>query len=146
MEQMASLGFNRSFRSGDDNRFQHLIKQVLLPWHTFGFEKKCTLFSKHTCHEVNFFLFKKDKPFFKRVVLLLIKNKLEKQFVDQYLLASSDLGGSDIAATSSAQSSATKEYKQYILRHVEHYHDVESLNIFEQCLLVEFTLLYGSQE
>ena len=39
------------------------------------------------CHELNFFIFKKDHEFFKQVVREVIENKLEKTFIDNYMLA-----------------------------------------------------------
>jgi len=106
MEQMKSLDFNDSFSASKDSQFDSLIKTVLQPWKTFDFKKKCNLFSKHTCHELNFFLFKKDKEFYDKAVKFLIQNKLEKTFVDQYMLGS-ELAGSD------------NDYAKYILSHVE---------------------------
>jgi hypothetical protein len=88
MEQMKSLHFNDAFSNGNDNQFDSLVRTVLQPWKTFEFKKKCILFSKHTCHELNFFLFKRDEEFYNKVVKFLIQNKLEKTFVDQYMLAS----------------------------------------------------------
>ena len=79
---MKSLDFNRQFTQSDDDQFQRLIRSVFLPWHSFDYYKKCSLFSQHTCHELNFFLFKRDQEFFEKVVKMLVENKLEKQFVD----------------------------------------------------------------
>jgi len=74
---MKSLNCNYSFREGNDEQFEDLVRTVFLPWHTFDEKKKCNLFSKHTCHELNYFLFKKDKAFYDTAVRSLIENKLE---------------------------------------------------------------------
>ena len=137
MEQMKSLNFNDSFNEMNEDQFESLIRSMFLPWHTFDFEKKCTLFSKHTCHEVNFFLFKKDKVFFEKVVQLLIKNKLEKQFIDHYLLASSSTGNDNYFYPNF-------EHSKHILDNISEEPIVEALNLFEKCLLIEFTLSNGS--
>ena len=97
---------------------------------TYNFKRKCKIFSKYTCHELNFFIFKRDKDFFNEVVKLLIENKLEKTFVDQYLLASS------------LESNDT-EYAKYVLSHIDSSYKINILNMFERCLLVEFCLLKG---
>lgn len=75
-------------------------------WRSFSMEEKLENFDKHACHEFNFWVMNKDKDFFERVVkvalqviVLLIdesisslsltsafKNKLEKTFVDLYML------------------------------------------------------------
>ena len=54
------------------------------------FDTKLKTFSKYSSHELNFFLFKKDREFFDKVVKELISNKLQKTFVDYYLLESTD--------------------------------------------------------
>ena len=75
---MKSLEFNKSFDEANDNQFDQLVRDIFLPWNTFDYEKKCTKFSEHTCHELNYFLFKKDRAFFDGVVKQLLMNKLEK--------------------------------------------------------------------
>ncbi|KAK5583421.1 hypothetical protein RB653_005014 [Dictyostelium firmibasis] len=54
-------------------------------WESLSFEKKKEKFSKFTCHELNFFIFKKDKEFFGQVVLPLIQTKGYKTFIDHFL-------------------------------------------------------------
>ncbi|KAG0303611.1 hypothetical protein BGZ98_006470, partial [Dissophora globulifera] len=43
-------------------------------------------FSKWNCHELNLFLYKKDKPYFDAVVAPFINNKLVKSFMDDFLI------------------------------------------------------------
>jgi hypothetical protein len=61
-------------------------------WNTFDPAKKQELYSKYTCHELNYFLYRKDPDFFKLVVLPYLKNKKDKTFMDHYLLGD-DLAG-----------------------------------------------------
>jgi hypothetical protein len=44
------------------------------------------LYDEHACHELNLFLFFKDPDFFQRVVAPLLRQKLEPDFLDQWLL------------------------------------------------------------
>ena len=54
-------------------------------------EEKRALYSKHACHELNFFLSKKDPEFFDAVVRPYLANKKDKTFLDHWLLGD-DLG------------------------------------------------------
>ena len=82
---------------------------------------------------MNFFLFKRDKEFYNKAVKMLIENKLEKTFIDHFLL------GMDIAGRDN-------EHAQFVLSYIGHRLRVDTLNTFEQCLLIEFTLLKGNDE
>ncbi len=55
-------------------------------WPTLKPEEQRALYSKHACHELNFFLYKKDPEFFQRVVRPYLANKKDKTFVDRWLL------------------------------------------------------------
>lgn len=63
----------------------------ILKWPTLKPEQKRELYSKFACHELSFFLSKKDPEFFKSVVVLHLTNKKDKTFLDHYLL------GNDLA-------------------------------------------------
>lgn len=58
----------------------------ILKWPTFKSEEKKSLYSKHACHELTFFIFHKDRPFFDEVIKPYLANKKEKTFLDHYLL------------------------------------------------------------
>ncbi|MFO0936903.1 MAG: hypothetical protein U0798_10360 [Gemmataceae bacterium] len=58
----------------------------LLNWPKLKQEEKQTLYSKHACHELSFFLFKKDPAFFNAVVKTYLANKKDKTFIDHFLL------------------------------------------------------------
>jgi hypothetical protein len=71
---------------------------------------------------LNFFIFKKDKEFFFEVVRPYIQNKLEKTFVDFFLL----------------------EFDEKILEYCK-MPKVKELNSFEVCLLIETAMRSGSE-
>ncbi|MBL8748106.1 MAG: hypothetical protein JNK78_03030, partial [Planctomycetes bacterium] len=58
----------------------------LLRWPTFDAAKKRELYGKFACHELNFFLHHKDAEFFATVVKPLLASKLQKTFLDHWLL------------------------------------------------------------
>ncbi len=58
----------------------------ILTWPTLKLEEKKTLYSKFACHELSFFLAKKDPEFFQNVVKPYLANKKDKTFVDHWLL------------------------------------------------------------
>jgi len=64
----------------------------LTGWPDLKPEEKGAKYSKYACHELSFFLYKKDRDFFRTVVLPYLKNKKDKQFLDQWLL------GDDLSA------------------------------------------------
>ncbi|KAF9111333.1 hypothetical protein BGX27_005066 [Mortierella sp. AM989] len=61
----------------------------IVDWHKLSNSAKNEKFSRWSCHELNLFLYKKDRPFFDAVVLPFIKNKLIKSFVDDFLIGAS---------------------------------------------------------
>ena len=63
----------------------------ILRWPTLKPEEKRELYSKHACHELSFFLSKRDPAFFSTVVQPYLANKKSKTFLDHWLL------GNDLA-------------------------------------------------
>lgn len=55
-------------------------------WPGLNQEEKQALYSKHACHELSFFIFKKDPDFFTKVVKPYLANKKDKTFLDLWLL------------------------------------------------------------
>ena len=55
-------------------------------WATLKADEKRALYSKYACHELNFFLSKRDPEFFRAVVRPFVANKKDKTFVDRFLL------------------------------------------------------------
>ncbi len=58
----------------------------LLRWQSLEAEAKRQLYSKYACHELNFFLSRRDPEFFDQVVKPYLANKRNKTFMDDYLL------------------------------------------------------------
>lgn len=58
----------------------------VLRWPKLKAEEKRELYSKHACHELNFFLMQKDPQFFAAVVKPYLANKKDKTFLDLWLL------------------------------------------------------------
>lgn len=69
------------------NGSTHLNKfRFILEWDKKKAAEKNELYSKYACHELNFWLSRKDKKYFEKVVVPHLKNKRSKTFVDHYLL------------------------------------------------------------
>ena len=64
----------------------------VLTWPKLKIEEKRALYSKYACHELNFFLSKKDPQFFAEVVKPYLANKKDKTFLDHWLVGS-DVSG-----------------------------------------------------
>ena len=58
----------------------------ILGWHEMNEEEKRTKYSKYACHELSFFIYKKDPEFFKKAVQPYLRNKKDKTFLDRWLL------------------------------------------------------------
>ncbi len=58
----------------------------LLNWPKLKEDEKHAKYGEFACHELNFFLFRKDKPFFDTVVKPYLANKKDKTFMDEFLL------------------------------------------------------------
>ena len=69
--------------SGDPSLAQF---EFLMRWPKLDTVEKKVLYSKYACHELNFFLSRKDIPFFQNVVFPSLLNKKDKTFLDRYLL------------------------------------------------------------
>lgn len=55
-------------------------------WPNLTDEEKQEKYSEYACHELSFFLSRKDPDFFKKVVLPHLANKKDRTFMDDYLL------------------------------------------------------------
>ncbi|MEX0655568.1 MAG: hypothetical protein WD534_14735 [Phycisphaeraceae bacterium] len=58
----------------------------ILDWPIFDRDQKLDHYARHASHELHFFLYHKDRPFFDDVVLPYLANKRDKTFMDHYLL------------------------------------------------------------
>ncbi|KAF9086949.1 hypothetical protein BGX29_001134 [Mortierella sp. GBA35] len=61
----------------------------IVEWDRLSLADKNEKFSKWNCHELNLFLYKKDRKYFDDVVAPFIMNKLIKSFIDNYLIGAS---------------------------------------------------------
>lgn len=55
-------------------------------WPDLDAAHKQEQYSKYACHELNFFLYHKDREFFRSVIAPNLKNKKDKTFMDHWLL------------------------------------------------------------
>ena len=60
--------------------------RFILNWPALKPEEKRANYSKYACHELSFFLSRKDPEFFKTVIAPYLKNKKDKTFMDRYLV------------------------------------------------------------
>ncbi|MFC1757418.1 hypothetical protein ACFL2H_01445, partial [Planctomycetota bacterium] len=60
--------------------------RFILEWDNLSDDEKRKKYSQFACHELNFYLFKKDTPFFNSVVRPYLNNKFHKTFLDEWLL------------------------------------------------------------
>ncbi len=58
----------------------------ILDWPKLKQDEKQGKYSEFACHELNFFLSRKDPQFFKDVIQPYLRNKKDKTFMDDYLL------------------------------------------------------------
>ena len=102
--------------SGSPNKLKELGKFTeLCHWHKKKMSEKASFFSQYYSHDLNLFIYKKDPEFFANVVKPFLMNKMEKTFIDYYLLQ-------DYA-----------KLKEIANRHSQ----VQRLNHLEKALLVE---------
>ncbi|KAJ3298004.1 hypothetical protein HK104_011299 [Borealophlyctis nickersoniae] len=62
------------------------FRPVITQWQKLHEAQRLKMYDQYACHELNFFLFTKDRTFFDAVVAPYLKNKVEKQIVDLFLL------------------------------------------------------------
>jgi hypothetical protein len=61
IDQMKSLSINPDFIIyHNDTKYEQFKTEMFLQWHKNSFDEKVTLYNKNVCHEVNYFIFKKD--------------------------------------------------------------------------------------
>ncbi len=64
----------------------------VLEWPKLKDDEKRAKYSEFACHELNFFLVKKDRAFFDKVIQPYLANKKDRTFMDDFLLGN-DLAG-----------------------------------------------------
>lgn len=55
-------------------------------WPELTAEQQLQHYQQHACHELNFFLYHHDRPFYDRVIKPSLNNKLDRQLIDLWLL------------------------------------------------------------
>ena len=95
----------------------------LANWHTISAEEKHKKYSRFMSHEVNLFIYFKDPDYFKEVVRPFIANKMEKTFVDHWLLGNEE---------------EVLKYKS-----LEY---IDRLNTLEKCLLAIVVVKHNKEE
>ena len=103
----------------DLDKFERLIN-----WNKLGTEEKTKMMSFLTSHEFHLYIYKKDKDFFKSVIRPYLINKMEKTFIDYYLL----------------------QDNEKLLNFAESPISYPRLNTLEKTLLIESLLLQGKKE
>ncbi len=58
----------------------------ILNWPNLKDDEKRAKYGEFACHELSFFLSRKDKPFFEQVIKPYLANKKDKTFMDEFLL------------------------------------------------------------
>ncbi|MGR3319761.1 MAG: hypothetical protein ACUZ8O_14945 [Candidatus Anammoxibacter sp.] len=58
----------------------------ILDWPKLDGQVRLEKYSEYACHELNFFIYKKDKKFFNTVIVPYLRNKKDKTFLDHWLL------------------------------------------------------------
>lgn len=102
-------------RMAGEGRGQLEDFSFLRGWHRLSAKEKASKFSAYGSHELNLFVKLKDRAFFESTVRPFLINKMEKSFIDYYLLD---------------HSQALRRYAQLPLR--------ETLNALELALLAAF--------
>ena len=95
----------------------------LLKWNKYTNEQKNKKYNDYQCHEVNLFLYFKDNEYFNKVARPFIASKMEKTFIDHWLLGEDDA--------------------------IMHYQDIgyfDKLNALEQSLLVSTIVKYDTDK
>jgi hypothetical protein len=90
IDAMKKVGYNNTLNHSNDEQMWTIVEDVILKWHQFSNDEKITKFYKYVSHELNYFIFKRDRAFFNSVLREYISNKLDKTFMDWYLLSMSN--------------------------------------------------------
>jgi len=60
--------------------------RFIADWHNLDEAERRSKYSAYACHELNLFLYHKDRPFFDQVIRPYLANKKDKTFIDHWLL------------------------------------------------------------
>ena len=133
----------------------------ILTWPDMSVTKKRELYSKYACHELSFFLYKKDPAFFESVIKPYLANKKDKTFMDHWLLGSAldaylkpwsharlnmverVLLGRQLAAEHAAAARHVKDRYDLIPPDIEHFNHLFKTAIRGSALSTDVGLLAG---
>lgn len=65
--------------------------KFLTVWADLDMDQKMKFYDVFVCNEVNFFIYSKDRPFFDAVIKPMLESKVQKGFLDLYMLGSNDI-------------------------------------------------------
>ncbi|MEA3208202.1 MAG: hypothetical protein QOE70_1259 [Chthoniobacter sp.] len=82
-DSLAAIHSLLSTLNGDANFAKFAF---ILQWPKLKDEEKRAKYSEFACHELSFFLSRKDPDFFAKVVQPYLRNKKDKTFLDEYLI------------------------------------------------------------
>jgi hypothetical protein len=99
--------------------------QFVKKWDTFSTDQKNVYFGEYFSHELNFFIKKHDSAYFDKVVRPFLASKMQKHFVDLWLLDHDE------------KLIATYANNQVKIQ--------QTLNAFEKCLLIQVFNRNGKQ-
>lgn len=105
-DSLASV-YNLYRAMGKDRRLKEFA--FVLDWPKLKDDRKRELYSTYACHELNFFLSRKDPEFFQKVVGPYLKNKKDKTFMDHYLL------GDNLSAYATVEASSRLNAAERVL-------------------------------
>jgi hypothetical protein len=97
------------------------LSDLVRKWPDFTHSEKNTSFATNTCYELHLFLKHKDPAYFKEVVRPFIACKMEKFFMDHYLL----------------------DNYEPLLSQYSDMCNLKQLNTLEKCLLIDVTVKAG---
>lgn len=82
---LTEIGNLRYADRSNEDKWKKLWNMMRL-WPTLNQDRKNFFFSEYYSHEVNYFIKKRDKAYFDSTVKPFLQSKMEKSFVDLYLL------------------------------------------------------------
>ncbi len=77
--------------SDNENSKGYIFWDFLKNWTSLKEDEKKSNYDRFACHEINIFIYFKDQKFFQTTVRPFIQDKIEKTFVDYFLLNNVDM-------------------------------------------------------
>ena len=84
LQKLNNIPTNENGKDYEDWKF-------VTKWNSLEIEEKIMKYDEFASHELNIFLFFKDRAFFETFVQPFLKNKIEKSFVDYFLLQNREI-------------------------------------------------------